>query len=116
MLSPTRVKGFLDIAGSWDPTLLFVMGSAVSVSIAGHALLKMRNTPFFDEKWHFSWDKNGKLDKKLIIGSLMFGIGWGIAGLCPGPAIGNVVFFDPFVITFLFSMVSTLGIYKWYQK
>jgi len=116
MLSPSRTMWFFDIAGNWDPTLLFVMIGALSVSIVGHAFLKMRHAPLFDTKWHFSWEKNWKIDTKLIVGSLMFGVGWWISGLCPGPALGNIVFFDPYVIGFLISMVTTMWIYTKYQK
>lgn len=112
MTSPDKVRGFLDVFGNWDASLLFVMVGALMVSTLGHALLAKRKAPFFDEAWHFSWQKKGIVDAKLVIGSLLFGVGWGLAGLCPGPAIGNIVSLDPFVLAFLASMLLSMAIYK----
>ncbi|MBC7498740.1 YeeE/YedE family protein [Candidatus Gracilibacteria bacterium] len=112
MTSPDRVRGFLDITGKWDPTLLFVMMGAVTVSVIGHFLLSKKETPHFAEKWHFPWVKKGIIDNKLIVGSALFGIGWGIGGLCPGPAIGSIVFLDPYILVFTVSMIVSMLFYK----
>lgn len=88
MTSPERVRGFLDVFGRWDPTLAFVMAGAVLVmAIAWRAQARMQ-APLFGGK--FSLPDRSDLDSKLIIGSAMFGIGWGLAGLCPGPAIAGL--------------------------
>ncbi len=91
MTNPQKVLGFLNLFGSWDPSLLFVMGGALLISWIGHRILSRRKAPLFDAQWHFSWNSKGLLDAKLLVGSMLFGIGWGISGLCPGPAIANVL-------------------------
>jgi len=85
MVNPQRVRGFLDIFGSWDPALMFVMGSALAVTIPGFMLLKNKNRSLCDTPLRFP--TNTSIDPKLIGGSILFGIGWGLVGLCPGPAI-----------------------------
>jgi uncharacterized protein len=112
MTSPDKVRGFLDIFGHWDASLLFVMIGALAVSIFWHWFLSNRKTPFFAETWHFSWQKKGTIDAKLIGGSALFGVGWGLSGLCPGPAIGNSISFDPFVLVFLLGMTISMVLYK----
>jgi uncharacterized protein len=85
MTNPERVRGFLDVFGRWDPTLMFVMAGAVLVmAVAWRARYRMQ-TPLFGDK--FSLPDRSDLDAKLIIGSALFGMGWGLAGLCPGPAV-----------------------------
>ncbi|MBX9809608.1 YeeE/YedE family protein [Candidatus Gracilibacteria bacterium] len=116
MISPLRVQGFFDIFGSWDPTLLFVMFGALIISLFGHFFLSRQDKPFFSEIWHFSWKKSGILDKNLIFGSAIFGIGWGLAGLCPGPAIGSIVYGNIFTVVFLASMIATMSVYKFLTK
>lgn len=79
MIDPNKVQGFLDIFGDWDPTLAWVMGGALLVSVPGFVVLLSQ-----EEKARI---KQGVIDAKLIIGSVLFGIGWGLSGYCPGPAI-----------------------------
>jgi len=88
MTDPQRVKGFLDIVGAWDPSLIFVMGSAIPVYFAFWQVFKKRGRPIFDEKSHVPTRKD--IDRKLLLGSAIFGVGWGIAGICPGPALAGV--------------------------
>jgi hypothetical protein len=90
MVNPARVLGFLDIAGAWDPTLAFVMGGAVIVSALGYVVSRGMRTPLFEGK--FFIPENRMLDGRLIIGSALFGIGWGLVGFCPGPAVAGLVF------------------------
>jgi len=85
MTNPQKILNFLDIAGSWDPSLIFVMGGAVLVGLGGFYLVTKRSEAFFGGVLHIP--KRRDMTKPLIIGSLMFGAGWGIAGFCPGPAI-----------------------------
>jgi uncharacterized membrane protein YedE/YeeE len=75
-------------------------------------LLSKKETPHFADRWHFPWDKKGIIDSNLIVGSALFGIGWGIGGLCPGPAIGSIVFLDPYILVFLVSMIVSMLFYR----
>ncbi|WP_034992850.1 YeeE/YedE family protein [Beijerinckia mobilis] len=88
MLNPVRVQGFLDIFGAWDPTLAFVLGGAVVVAFCGVTLAKRMQHPVFE--WTFYLPTSKRIDSPLIIGSALFGIGWGLAGFCPGPAIASL--------------------------
>ena len=85
MSNPQKVLSFLDISGKWDPSLLFVMGGAVLVGLAGFYLVSKRSEAFFGGALHIPTRRD--ISRPLIIGSLVFGAGWGIAGFCPGPAI-----------------------------
>ena len=88
MLDPARVRGFLDVAGDWNPSLAFVLGGAVAASAMGQAIARRLKTPLFDRS--FAWPRKHPVDARLIIGSTLFGIGWGMAGLCPGPAVATL--------------------------
>jgi len=85
MTDPGKVIGFLDVAGAWDPSLAFVMGGAVLVAFAGFALARRRAQAFFGGAMHLPHNRD--IDNRLVAGSLVFGIGWGLAGFCPGPAL-----------------------------
>ena len=85
MTDPAKVIGFLDLAGAWDPSLGFVMGGAILVGLAGFALAKKRSTSFLGNPMQLPTSRD--TDKRLVMGSLLFGAGWGLAGFCPGPAI-----------------------------
>ena len=88
MSNPEKVLGFLDLAGSWDPSLAFVMGGGVIVAFIAFTLAKKRTQAFFGDALRLPTAK--QIDKKLLIGSLLFGAGWGLAGFCPGPALVSV--------------------------
>lgn len=104
MTDPQRVRGFLDLFGRWDPTLAFVMGGALLVmSIAWRLRARMRK-PVFGAA--FSLPDRTDLDARLIGGSALFGIGWGIAGLCPGPAVGNLALRPIEVAPFIVAMIA----------
>lgn len=85
MSNPQKILGFLDLAGSWDPSLMFVMAGAVLVGFAGFYVVSKRAEAFFGGALHIP--KRRDITKPLIIGSLIFGAGWGVAGFCPGPAL-----------------------------
>ena len=108
MTNPEKVIGFLSITHNWDASLIFVMGGAILVFAPGFYLLKDKKKSLLGIA--ISLPKNSfQIDKKLILGTGLFGIGWGLVGICPGPAISSLVFFQPVSIIFIFSML--LGVY-----
>lgn len=104
MLDPARVRGFLDITGAWDPSLAFVLGGAVAVSALGVLVAKRMSAPMFDDQFHLP---QGRLiDRRLIAGSAIFGIGWGIGGFCPGPALASLALGLPATVWFVAAMLA----------
>lgn len=85
MTDPARVVGFLDVAGDWDPTLIFVLGGAVITTFLGYRLVWRRGTPLLGERFQLPTRRD--IDNRLLLGAALFGIGWGLSGYCPGPAI-----------------------------
>ncbi|WP_323015342.1 DUF6691 family protein [Devosia sp.] len=85
MANPAKVLNFFDFAGTWDPSLAFVMGGALAVTALGYALVLKRPVPVFDRQFHLPTSR--RIDMPLVAGSAVFGIGWGITGFCPGGAI-----------------------------
>ena len=104
MIDPARVIGFLDVTGRWDPTLLFVMGGALAVTLPGFPLILQRARPLLAE--FFALPTQSKLDGSLIAGAIIFGIGWGIAGFCPGPALAALTSGSPGVALFVVAMIA----------
>ena len=102
MINPAKVLGFLNVFGEWDPSLAFVMIGALVVSSPLFHLFKNKEKPIFYTS--FSISENKEIDKRLIIGSILFGAGWGLAGLCPGPAISSIALLNISSVTFVFSM------------
>ncbi len=85
MINPARVQAFLDVAGAWDPTLAFVMAAAIPPSAAAYLVRRRMERPLLGER--FFIPENRKLDTRLLAGAALFGVGWGLAGFCPGPAV-----------------------------
>lgn len=104
MTDPERVRGFLDIVGNWDPTLAFVMGGAVLVMAIAWRVRSRMIRPVFAEK--FSLPDRKDFDGRLIAGSILFGIGWGIAGLCPGPAVASLALSPSNALPFVAAMLA----------
>lgn len=110
MTNPARVRGFLDVFGDWDPTLAFVMGGAVIVMAIAWRFQPRMAHPLFAEK--FALPSRSDLTIPLIAGSALFGIGWAIAGLCPGPAIAALAIQPLGAATFVASMLAGMGIVR----
>ena len=102
MTNPEKVIGFLRITDNWDPSLMFVMGGAIIFASPFMFLFRNKEISLLGHELQIPSRKD--LDKNLIIGSSLFGIGWGLVGLCPGPAISSLVFLNPVSLVFLFSM------------
>ena len=113
MTNPEKVLGFLSITHNWDASLIFVMGGAILVFAPFFFLLKNKEVSALGKKVELP--KKQDLDKKLVIGSALFGVGWGLVGLCPGPAIAAIATFDPIVIIFLVSMYAGVIVKKKYN-
>jgi uncharacterized membrane protein YedE/YeeE len=110
MTNPAKVIGFLDLFGVWDPSLAFVMGGAILIGSGGFALAKKRQRSLLGAPMHLP--AATKLDKRLLLGSLAFGIGWGIAGFCPGPAIVSAAAGQPKAWIFLLAMLVGMTLYS----
>jgi uncharacterized membrane protein YedE/YeeE len=104
MTDPAKVIGFLDLAGRWDPSLAFVMGGALCVTLPTFQLLKSKARPLFETRFFLPTRQD--VDGTLLGGAALFGVGWGIAGLCPGPAVANLAFGTPEVLGFVAAMVG----------
>jgi uncharacterized membrane protein YedE/YeeE len=92
MIEPNKVLNFLDVTGNWDPSLAFVMMGALAVSMVSFRFILKRPTPIFETSFHVS--KQTVINKPLILGSAIFGIGWGMTGYCPGPAVASLGLFS----------------------
>jgi uncharacterized protein len=116
MMQPAKVLGFLDFlaipSGGWDPTLIVVMGAALAVSMVGYALIRQRR-PILETKSY--WPTQTAIDRPLIGGAVLFGIGWGLVGLCPGPAIENLATLSPGAIVFVIAMAAGMAAHNFWQ-
>lgn len=111
MTNPQNVIGFLDVAGSWNPSLFFVLVSAITVTGIGYRLVWRRTQPLFETS--FSVPTSRILDGRLMTGAAIFGIGWGLSGLCPGPALSSVVVGDVGIYAFIIAMVSGMVLQRY---
>jgi uncharacterized membrane protein YedE/YeeE len=110
MINPAKVLSFLDLAGQWDPSLALVMVGAISTAILGVRVARGRPTPIFAP--HFPPARASRIDLPLIGGAVIFGMGWGMAGLCPGPAIAAVGTGSPDAMIFAAAMIGGMAIYS----
>lgn len=114
MTDPSKVIGFLDVAGVWNPSLALVMGGAILVGVFAFALARRRATSFFGGAMQLPTTRD--IDKRLIGGSLLFGAGWGGAGFCPGPAIVSVGAGQPKAIVFTLAMLFGMVIFEMLER
>ena len=108
MLNPSKVAGFLDIFGVWDPSLAFVMGGGVVANFIGHRIVTRRTSPLYEAG--FSLPTNHGINARLLTGAGLFGIGWGLGGLCPGPAISSLLLVPGDVVLFVMMMLAGLAV------
>jgi len=104
MIDPAKIIAFLDVTGRWDPSLLVVMASALAVSFVGYRVTLARAKPVFEPS--FQLPTKTTIDRPLIVGSALFGTGWGLSGLCPGPAISAAALGNAAIYVFLFALVA----------
>jgi uncharacterized membrane protein YedE/YeeE len=110
MTDPSKVIGFLDVAGLWDPSLAFVMAGAILVGLVAFRFARHRTMNFLGGAIRLP--SKGDIDKRLVIGSLLFGIGWGMAGFCPGPALVSLGTGSPKAILFVLSMIAGMALFE----
>ncbi len=114
MVNPAKVLAFLDLFGNWDPSLAFVMGGALIVTAIGYRIAWTREKPVFAER--FQVPGNRQIDTRLALGAVLFGIGWGLVGLCPGPAISALSFGGVPVLIFLTAMMAGMGLFEGFDR
>lgn len=114
MTNPAKVQGFLDFAGIWDPTLAFVMGGALAVNAGGYALTRRRAQPLFADAFALPADR--AIDAQLVGGAALFGVGWGLVGLCPGPALAGLLRGDPAIYLFVVALLAGTWAQRWIAR
>lgn len=113
MANPAKVIGFLDLAGAWDPSLAFVMAGAIAVGVFAFAIAKKRDASLLGLQMHLP--TNQHIDKRLVLGGLAFGVGWGLSGICPGPGIVLLGAGSLKGIVFVLAMIAGMGIFEWIE-
>jgi uncharacterized membrane protein YedE/YeeE len=108
MINPAKVLAFLDVAGAWDPSLALVMAGALAVTVIGFRLILRRPAPLLDGEFHVP--SRRAIDPALLGGAVLFGVGWGLVGFCPGPAIASLVFGSPKS----FAFIAAMGLGAWF--
>lgn len=114
MTDPQKVLSFLDIFGDWDPSLAFVMAGAISIHFLFYRLVRTWKAPVFSTEWHLP--KNQKISRSLIFGALIFGIGWGLAGYCPGPGLTSVATLETRPLLFVGGMFLGMIAFNIYNR
>lgn len=114
MTDPGKVLGFLDLAGAWDPSLALVMGGAILVGGVGFWWAQRRTVNLLGGELNLS--QSNLIDRRLVLGSLTFGVGWGLAGFCPGPALVSMGAGQPKAIVFVLAMLVGMGLFEWLER
>lgn len=110
MADPAKVQAFLDIGGAWDPSLAWVMAGAVSITALGFQAARHRQQSWLG--WPMQWPTRQELDRPLLVGSLLFGCGWGLVGYCPGPALVSISL-NGSALLFVLAMLAGMGLFEW---
>ena len=114
MASPAKVLGFLDLAGPWDPSLALVMAGAIAVGLVAFFVARNRTVSFLGAEMKLPTARH--IDRRLVVGSLVFGIGWGIAGFCPGPGLVALGMGEAKAIVFVAAMLLGMGMFEWLER
>lgn len=114
MINPAKVLGFLDLAGRWDPSLALVMAGAVAVGLLAFAVARRRDKTLLGG--HLALPAARQIDRPLVLGAILFGAGWGIAGLCPGPALAGLALGLPKVALFVGAMLAGMALFEWIKR
>ncbi|EJL88413.1 putative transporter component [Polaromonas sp. CF318] len=114
MANPAKVLGFLDLAGPWDPSLAFVMAGAIAVGFFAFLLAKKRRLSLLGAEMKLP--AAGRIDRRLVAGSLLFGVGWGLAGFCPGPGLVALGMGEPKAAVFVLAMLAGMAIFELLQR
>jgi uncharacterized protein len=114
MVNPAKVQGFLDLFGRWDPSLALVMAAAVGVGLIGFAATSKRTQSVLGLPMHMSTNRG--VDRRLILGAAVFGVGWGLAGFCPGPAVVALASGSFKAILFGVSMLAGMALFEWIER
>ncbi len=114
MADPGKVLGFLDLLGQWDPSLAFVMGGAIAVGFFAFAIAKKRTITFLGTA--LKLPTTNQIDKRLLIGALLFGAGWGLAGFCPGPGLVSMASGHGKAAVFVVAMIAGMILFAWADR
>lgn len=114
MINPAKVLGFLDLGGTWDPSLAFVMAGAIAVASVGFAISRKRTTSLIGAAMKLPTAQH--IDRRLVVGSAVFGVGWGIAGFCPGPALVALGLGEIKALVFVAAMLAGMGIFELIER
>lgn len=114
MADPAKVLGFLDLAGDWDPSLALVMAGAIAVGAVGFALARRRSKALLCGPMCLPVAR--QIDRRLVVGSALFGMGWGLAGFCPGPALTAVGMGEAKALLFVLAMLAGMGLYEYLER
>jgi len=114
MADPAKVLGFLDLAGAWDPSLAFVMAGAIAIGAIAFFVARKRTVSLLGAEMRLPTRR--ELDRRLIGGGLLFGVGWGVAGFCPGPALVAVGMGQGKALVFTLAMLAGMGLFEWFER
>jgi uncharacterized protein len=114
MTDPSKVLGFLDLFGAWDPSLAFVMGGAILVGLGAFAVARKRTTSFLGDAMRLP--QSTDIDRRLVLGGLVFGAGWGLAGFCPGPALVSLGAGQVKAAVFVLAMLAGMGLFELFER
>lgn len=114
MADPAKVLGFLDLAGQWDPSLAFVMAGAIAVGALAFGVANRRAVSLLGAKMRLPSARD--IDRRLVLGSVLFGIGWGVAGFCPGPALVSLGMGEVKALVFVVAMMAGMGVFEFLER